>query len=352
MGEIARKADGRRIFTVKFVRIAATSLMLGLLAASVPHIARAAQLTAGQGFISPAATGIWVARDRGFFTKHGLDVRLVQVTGSTVALQALLLAGELQVMLGAPSQGLTAVAAGADLISIASLGPKMPYHLIARPEIRSAADLKGKRLGVSGPGLSADRVGLLLALKQLKLDPQRDGIAFIPTGTQSERVQALVAGRIDASVNDPLRRAIAERLGMVVLSDLSKLDIPWDHAVVLLHRQFAKSNPGAVEALLKALLEANAFILNPANKRAVMSTLAKDLKLDKGEDVELAYNLTISLYIERKPYPSVKAARALIEAVQSEFPNLARVSPETHIDHSFLKKLDESGFIDRLYQGK
>ncbi len=334
------------------LRIGAIPLILAVLAGSLPEMAQgAAKLTVGQGFISPNATGVWVARDQGFFAKHGLDVKLVQVTGSTVAIQALL-AGELQVMLGAPSQGLTAVAAGADLISVASLGPKMPYNLIARPEIRSVADLKGKRLGVSAPGLPADRVALLLALKQFKLDPQRDGITLVATGTQSERVQALVAGRIDASLNDPLRRAMAERLGMVLLSDLSKLDIPWDHAVVLLHRQFAKSNPDAVEALLKTLLEANAFILNPANKRAVMSTLAKDLKLDKEEDVELAYNLTGSLKKKKKPYPSIKAARALIEAIQSDFPNLARVSVETHIDHSFLKKLDDSGFIDRLYQGR
>lgn len=338
--------------TLILQRIWVIGLVVGLFAATAPGIGEAqapAKLTIGQSFVSPAAAAFWVARDRGLFTKYGLDVTIVLFRGSTQAIQALL-AGETQVMLGAPSQGISANAAGADLISIATTGPKMPYLLLTRPEIRSAADLKGKRLGTSSAGLSADRTALLIALKHLKLDPQRDNITFIVTGTQSERVKALVAGTIDASVNDPLQRAIAERLGMTVLMDLSKLDIPWDHDVVLLQRQFAKGNPGVVEALLKAYLEASAFILDPANKKAVLPTLAKDMKLDKEEDLNLAYNLTISLYVVKKPYPSMKAARALVEAVQSGFPQFAKVNLETHIDMSFMEKLDKSGFIDQLYQ--
>jgi NitT/TauT family transport system substrate-binding protein len=324
------------------------------LATAIPGGAQApsgTKVTIGQSFVSPAAAAFWVARDQKLFTKYGLDVTIVLFRGSTPAIQALL-AGENQVMLGAPSQGMTANAAGADLISIATTGPKMPYLLITRPDIKSPADLKGRRVGASSTGLSADRTAMLIALKHLKLDPKRDNITFIVTGTQSERVQALAAGTIDAFMNDPLQRAIAERLGMKVLMDLSTLDIPWDHDVVRLQRQYAKSNPGVVEALLKAYLEASAFILNPANKKAVTSSLAKDMKLDKEELIELAYNLTLSLYVVKKPYPSMKAARALVEAVQADFPQFAKVNLETHIDPSFMEKLDKSGFIDQLYQTK
>ena len=117
---------------------------------------------------------------------------------------------------------------------------------------------------------------------------------------------------------------------------------------VLVQRHYARVNPGVVEALLKALVEAKAFILNPAAKLAVLRILGKELKLDRSQDVELAYALTRSLYIVKKPYPSIEAARALIEAVRSEFPQLAQVSLETHIDPSFLRNLDESGFIDQV----
>src|SRR3989441_9469403 len=215
--------------------VAAAALRLGLAApllappsAMAPPLAKAAsptKLAVGQAFVAPAAAGFWVGRDRGTFARYGLDVDITNIQGSAQAVQALL-AGSSQVMLGAPAQGLLAAAAGTDLISIASLGPQMPYLLVARPELRSPADLKGKKLGVSSVGPSSDRVAQLLALKQLNLDPKRDGISFIVTGTQAQRVQALAAGRVDARTLDSLQPALARPLGMARLSDLGKLERP------------------------------------------------------------------------------------------------------------------------------
>ncbi len=335
-------------------RVGLPHLILGLfvlLVSGATEAASATKVTVGQSFVNPAAAGFWVGRDLGLFAKYGLDITLVPISGDTRTIQTLL-SGDIQFALGSPTGALSAVGAGADLIVIETLGPRMPYLLMARPTIRSAADLKEKRLGVSSAGLSASRVALLIALKQFGLEARRDGISFLVMGTEPERVQALAAGNIDATVLDPLYRARAERLGLVVLSDLSKMEIPWDHDVVLLKRQFAKSQPEVVEALLKGLLEANAFILNPANKKAVLPILAKELKLDKEEDIELAYTLATTLYVVRKPYPSRKAVENLIETFRSEFPALAKVSVDAYIDLSFLRKLDEAGFIDQLYSRK
>lgn len=144
-------------------------LLAGLYTAMGPALAKAAaptRLAVGQAFVAPAAAGFWVARDRGLFAKYGLDVEITNIQGSTQAVQALL-AGSSQVMLGAPAQGLSAAAAGADVISVATLGPRMPYLLVARPELRSPADLKGKTVGVSSVGASSDRVAQLLAFKHL-----------------------------------------------------------------------------------------------------------------------------------------------------------------------------------------
>lgn len=307
------------------------------------------RVTIGQSFISPSGTGFWVARDLGLFAKNGLEVTILPISGDTRTIQTLL-SGELQVALGSPTGALAAVAAGADLISVASLGPRMPYLLTARPTIRSAGDLKGKKLGASSAGLSASRVALLIALKHLGLEPRRDSISILVVGTEPERVQALAAGTVDATVLDPLHRAKAERLGLGVLADLSTLEIPWDHNVVVLHRKFAESNPDVVEAIIKGLLEANAFVLNPANKPAVLPILAKELKLDKKEDVELAYTLATTLYVVRKPYPSRRATETLIETFRSELPALGKVSVDRFLELSVLRKLDEAGFIDRLYR--
>ncbi len=322
-----------------------------LLVSGTAEAASATKVTVGQSFVNPAAAGFWVARALGFFAKYGLDITIVPISGDTRTVQTLI-SGDIQFALGSPTGALSAVGAGADLLSIATLGPKMPYLLMARPTIRTAADLKGKKLGASSAGLSASRVALLIALKHFGLEARRDGISILVMGTEPERVQALAAGNIDATVLDPLYRARAERLGMIVLGDLSKLEIPWDHDVVFLSRQFAKSQPEVVEALLKGLVEANAFILNPVNKKAVTPILAKELKLDREEDIELAYTLTTTLYVVKKPYPSRQAVENLIETFQSEFPALAKVSVDAYLDLSFLRKLDEGGFIDQLYAGK
>ncbi len=321
-------------------------LCLALLLAATEGAAQT-KVTVGQSFVNPAAAGFWVGRDLGFFKKYGLGVTIVPISGDTRTVQTLL-SGDIQVALGSPTGALSAIGAGADLVSIATLGPRMPYLLIVRPTIRSPADLKGKKLGASSAGLSASRVALLIALKHFGLESRRDGISILVVGTEPERVQALAAGTIEATVLDPLYRVRAERLGMVVLSDLAKLEIPWDHDVVFLSRQFAKSQPAVVEAILKGLLEANAFILNPANRKAVLPVLAKGLKLDREEDLELAYTLTTTLYAVRKPYPSRRAAENLIETFQSEYPALAKVSVDAFVDLSFLRKLEEAGFIDQL----
>ena len=93
--------------------------------------ASATKVTIGQSFVNPAAAGFWVARDLGFFSKYGLDVTIVPISGDTRTVQTLL-SGDIQVALGSPTGALSAVGAGADLISVATLGPRMPYLFLSR----------------------------------------------------------------------------------------------------------------------------------------------------------------------------------------------------------------------------
>lgn len=301
----------------------------------------------GLAFDAPAAAGFWVAEDQGLFAKYGLDVRITRIQGSTQGMQALL-AGQVDVLLGSPAQGIAVAASGTDVRSIATLGPKMPYVLAARPEVASPQDLKGKRLGVSAAGLSTDRVALLIVLDHFGLDPQRDGIVFVNAGGQSQRVAALVAGSIHATVLDPLRAAAVVARGMRVLADLAELGVPWDHDVVLVTGRTAQNRREMLDRLLRALVEANAFILNPANAEAVKRSLARGLALTEARQIDEAYDLTVRLYVVRKPYPQMEAARALVNALRNDFPELARADLNRHIDPSFLEALDKSGFIDSL----
>jgi len=338
-------------------RIGAVVIAAALVVAGTAVPGRSAgplvKVTLAQPFVNVLPAGFWVAKDRGFFRRYGIDLEIVLFRGSTQAMQALL-AGQIGVMLGSPGQGLAAAAAGQDVVGIATIGAKMPYFFVVRPEIKSAADLKGKRVGVSGTGLSASRIALILGLRQLGLDPRRDNITLVATGTVPERMASLRSGAIAGTVIDRTGEPLAsiQDLGLVVLADFGKLGIPWEHDIVMTTRRFAGANRVLLEGLMKGYLEGNAYILNPQNRRAVLRIISQYLQYEKVSYAETVYDDAIANFVYRKPYINREALATLVDIVKDEFPDLTKVNLDQFIDHSVLQRLDRSGFIDGLYKTK
>ncbi len=305
------------------------------------------RITVAQGFVAPFAIGVWIAASRGIFARNGLDAD-VTVVNSTQGMQALV-GGSVQIMLGSPGQGLSADAGGGDVVEVATLAPRMAYRFVGRG-ISRPQDFKGKKLGTSSAGLSTDRAAMVLYLRSIGVDPL--DTTFINAGQPAQRVVAASAGVIDATVIDPAQWLAAQRAGLSLIADLTTTKIPWDHDVVQTTRRYLGTNRQTVRAFVRSLVEANAFILNPANKTDIIDSLSRNLKIDRSEagDLELNYQLTTKVYTARKPYPSLAAARTLIAGLRSDFPELAQVRPESYVDGSFVKELDDSGFIDRLYK--
>jgi len=333
--------------------VLAAAFVLGLVLTLSAHFgSRAAgapmtKIVVAQGFIAQFAIGVWIAGAHDIFARNGLDVD-VTVVNSTQAMQALV-GGSVQIMLGSPGQGLSANAGGAAVVEIATLAPRMAYRFVGRG-IRGPHDFKGKKLGTSSSGLSTDRAAMVLYLRSTGVDP-RD-VTFITAGPPAQRLVAASTGAIDATVIDPAQWLAAERAGLSLIADLTTAKIPWDHDVVQTTRQYLHAHRTIVMAFVRSLVEANAFILTPANKPAVIDSLARNLKIDRAEtgDLELIYQLTTKLYTVRKPYPSLGAARTLIENLKSDFPDLTKAEVEQYVDRSLVKALDDSGFIDRLYK--
>jgi len=309
------------------------------------------KVTMAQPFVNVLPAGFWIAKDRGFFRKYGLDLEIVIFRGSTQAMQAVL-AGQVNVMLGSPGQGLAAAAAGSDVIGVATIGAQMPYFFVVRSDIKTAADLKGKQIGVSGTGLSASRLALILGLRQLGLDVKRDNITLLATGTVPERVAALRSGTLAGTVVDRTSEPIesVKDLGLTILADFSKLGIPWEHDIVMTTRRFAGGNRSVMEGFMKAWMEGNAYVLNPQNKRAVLRIIAENLQYDKVSYAEAVYTDAVANFIYKKPYIKREALVMLVDIAKDEFPSLLKVNLDQFIDHSVLQTLDRSGFIDALYK--
>src|SRR5207344_2927459 len=100
---------------------------------------------------SETMTALWVARDRGLFKKHGLDMQFILMPRNPLAVAALV-AGEIDAAIVGPGHVINAASGGVDLIGIANLKQKLDYRLNTRPEIKTKEDLRGKRIAISGPG--------------------------------------------------------------------------------------------------------------------------------------------------------------------------------------------------------
>lgn len=103
-----------------------------------------------------------------------------------------------------------------------------------------------------------------------------------------------------------------------------------------------------VESVLTSLLEAQFYIASPANKSVVVQTLARQMKISDPSVLEEGYQ-ALHVGFERKPYPSVEGLRNIQRMIGGLNPKVARVKAEEIIESRFVRKLDDSGYIDSLF---
>jgi len=332
------------------MRRRALYVLVSVMLAVIAPLGTAASLhrvRVGIAFTTPAAAGAWVGKDRGFFRKHGVEAELLLFRGDTQGVQALA-AGTVDLLMGGPVGAFPAVVNGVDIVEIATIDPIMPYIFVGRAGVTEPSHLKGKKIGVSGTGLAVSRLGVLIALRQFGLDVRRDGIALIPAGTTSERLAGLAYGAIDASVIDISLRPKVTELKLPVLADLAAQKVPFEDDGLMATRRFLAGRAEAAEGFLRGLVEANAYILDPANRRFSTRIIATHLNYDTVAQADWAYEDAVRNRIVRKPYPHLPGLEAMLAAAKVEFPELAKVDLNTFVDASLLRKIDQSGFIDRL----
>jgi ABC-type nitrate/sulfonate/bicarbonate transport system substrate-binding protein len=151
---------------------------------------------------------ITMGRDKGIFQAESIDLQMILVA-STVQVAALT-TGDIDFS-GAQSQVMAGAARGLPVKVVGFLTIKPSFWLMAKPEIRSMADLKGKIIGITAIGSSTDTLARFLLTKN-GLTPDRD-VALIGTGTTSNILTAMKAGTVDAGVLSPPFNAMAKQMG-------------------------------------------------------------------------------------------------------------------------------------------
>ena len=305
--------------------------------------ARAEQARFGYGSLSTSYAAIWVAGETRLFQKNGIDAEVLYLESALV--RSALLTGD--IAMGGMS-GTTMAAPrlqGADPILIASFLNSLQYRLVTRPEIRTVADLKGKRVGVAGFGLGAHR-GAQIMLAKLGLNPDTD-VTMLQIGGDPTRLAALLAGTIDASVfNPPLYKRAVDG-GMRVLANIEDMNFPVQASALVTTDRFIKKNYDLTRRSMRAIIEAIHLIkTNPElSKRAIK----KYLRFKDERDTDEAYQIMRDV-LPRKPYPTVEGIKAVLDELSPKLPAAKTAQPRDFMDTRFIDELDRSGFIDRLYK--
>lgn len=236
----------------------------------------------------------------------------------------------------------SAVAGGADTVMILGITNRLTYDIWAKPELKRPEDLKSKTLAISGFG-SSSHLASFLMLKHFGLDEKRDSITFLAIGDEPTRAQALISGRIDATIVDPSVSGPLKERSFSYLGNLQDLGVPFVNNSVATTRRFLKEHPRTAEAIVKTIIEGNAYTLNPANRTTVTAILGKNLRVPQKE-AEKAYEDLLPK-VERKPYPSMEAVKATVHVMGLRNPKIAQLKPEDLVDVSILQKLEQIGFI-------
>lgn len=291
--------------------------------------------------VSASGTPVWLAKEEGIFAKHGLEADLVAVRSAPIQVTALV-SNEVQFVRGSASSMLTAAAQGAKLKIIMSLfAERASYDFLVSPSIAKPSDLRGKKIGVQ------DFSGLLwsltmLSLREMGLDPQRDNISIQAIGDSTVIAQALATGIIDGAALDSLQSARLQGLGIKVLFDLSKIALP--ASPFMTAEAFIQKNPQTVENLIKALIEASAFMR--ANKERGLAILQKHIKVDR-QLAELGYKFLLE-DLTSYTFVTPKGLKTAQDIIALRDPKIQKFNVEELLDQRILTKVVKSGYVEEI----
>jgi len=282
---------------------------------------------------------MWYAFEKGIFKDNGLEVDMQAISGGAQT-SAALLANQIQIAQFGGSEALSANAAGADLVVVANMAPVYPYILYAQKAIKTLADLKGKKVGISNKGGSSD-IATRAALKANGLDPDKD-VQIVAVGSHANRTAALLNGSIDAGVDDPPEDQDLVKAGLNPLIDIASQKLPAANTEIIVQRSYLTANKDTIQAYIDSTVKARAKMAQ--DKEGAITVLKKYFKSDDTESMTHAYNFFIAgtapvtpLY----PAPGVEQFKDAIAILGVDNDKIKTVDISKMIDTSFVKSAQD-----------
>jgi len=264
-------------------------LLVGVLAAVViagtAHSADRVRIGVSNYNLSNLTVG--VAHTKDFFKQEGIDAEIVRMNPNVATMA--MVSGDVDYITLIGSV-IGANLKGAKLKMIACSQDRTPLALVARAEIKSGKDLKGKTIGVGSYGSTPDLVARMV-VKHFGVDPERE-IKVLALGSDGARLAALKEGVVDVIIVAPPVDFEGQKMGFNIVSRAGDI-FRFPYNGLGTSEKKINERPDEVKRVLRALIKANGFIRS--NKEGTVQVLVQWAKT-KPEFAAAAYDSAVGVF--------------------------------------------------------
>ena len=286
---------------------------------------------------------VLVGKDSGLFAKHGLNVEPIHIRGGAL-ITTMIMSGTVQFSGAGAESVVSARIEGGDVTLIACPADTDVVYFVGRPEIKNAAQLKGKSSAVTRLG-STTHFYLRAALRSLGLDPEKD-MTILQLGGGAEIVTAMRSGRVAAAALPYRNTYSLIQAGWPLLVDQSTANFVYPSSCVATSRSFLKSNPAVVERFLKAYVEATRLIKKDSS--LVEQVIKKWHRESDAGFIKKTTEVYAKIF-KPIPYVSDQGLDIVVKEIAGRRPVAKEFfgRPELFRDHAPLEKLVKEGLTER-----
>ncbi|HEX2243261.1 MAG TPA: ABC transporter substrate-binding protein [Gammaproteobacteria bacterium] len=327
--------------------LAALIIMMSCITSRQESPAQSSSLTAFYTAPVVSMAPMWIAKEAGFFKKHGLDVRLVFIASGPLGTTSIP-SGDVNVGIIGGFAPIRAISGGAkNLVMIGQSKNRMTGAIVGKPEIARVQDLKGKRLGIDRVGSNPDMF-TQAALARFQMDPLKD-VQYIQLGSIGQGIPALKAGTIDALTTSTPHDLFAQRLGFKVILDITAMKIPFAATVLASARNTVERKQSELTRFMRAYAEAVHYYLT--NEEGTSRIVSKYTKVEERDVVSHSIRSEAAA-MERTLQVDPKGIELILGLISKTMPQAASAKPEEFYDQRFFTELRDSGFLKRLWSDK
>ena len=279
----------------------------------------------GFGGVAP----LYLGNDAGIFKQQGLNLEMVFIPGGSLSLQALI-GRSLDLLLTGGPPVANAYLQGAKIKIIGGVTNLLPYTFVVATGLRTAEQVKGRKIGISRFGSNTDYV-VRLALEQLGLSAAQ--VQIIQVGGSQARLVALKSGAIQATVLSPEEAMVAQKMGFSVLLDFIEKGIEFPHVNVVARDDYLETQAQTVRTFMRTYVESVRYY--KTHRGEAIKKIMELSKLPERQMAETVYEGSLRATPDDGK-PTVKGMEVVLDSLAKENPKAKSLTVQQLLDLKFL----------------